>query len=62
MKIVSKENEHTYSVVNMGNIFGEMVIYEEEGNDKIEEKAVILEDSVVCVIDYNAKEIIITQL
>jgi len=52
LKIVTKDNEHTRSVLKMGNVFGELTLLEideeEEGDN---EKAVLLEDSVVCVIE-----------
>ena len=49
IKIVSQENEHTRSVLNMGNIFGELALYENE--EETPEKALVLEDSVVCIIE-----------
>ncbi len=51
IKIVTKDSEHTRSILNMGNIFGELAIYEEQDNEESEEKAVVLEDGVVCVIE-----------
>lgn len=51
IKIVTKDTEHTRSVLNKGNIFGELAIYEDQDSDGVEEKAVVLEDGVVCVIE-----------
>ncbi len=51
IKIVSKDNSHTRSVLNMGNIFGELSIYEDQNNDELGEQAIVLEDGVVCVIE-----------
>lgn len=51
IKIVTQDHEHTRSVLNMGNIFGELALYENEGDALIEEKAIVLESGVVCVIE-----------
>ena len=51
IKIVTKETEHARSILNMGNIFGELAIYEDQDHDGSDEKAVVLEDGVVCVIE-----------
>ena len=51
IKIVNKDTEHTISVLNMGNIFGELSIYEEQQNDEQGEKAIVLENGVVCAIE-----------
>ena len=51
IKIVTKKTEHTRLILNMGNIFGELAIYEDQVNEVNEEKAVVLENGVVCVIE-----------
>ena len=51
IKIVTKDTEHTRLVLNMGNIFGELAIYEEQVGEENDEKAVVLENGVVCVIE-----------
>jgi len=56
IKIITKDNQHTRSILNMGNVFGELSIYddaEDFNSDKTEEIAVVLEDGVVCVIETN---------
>lgn len=50
IKIVNKEKGHTISVLNMGNIFGELSIYHDEQGDEHGEKAIVLENGVVCLI------------
>ncbi len=51
IKIVREDTEHIISVINMGNIFGELSIYEDEDNDAHGEKAIVLENGVVCLIE-----------
>lgn len=51
IKIVNGENEHTHSVLKMGNIFGELSLFENEEKTGYSEKAVVLENGVVCVIE-----------
>ncbi len=51
LKIVTKDNEHTRSVLKMGNIFGELTLLDIEKEEQNNEKAVLLEDSVVCVVE-----------
>jgi len=51
IKIVNKDTEHTLSVLNMGNIFGELSIYDDQDSDENGEQAVVLENGVVCVIE-----------
>ena len=51
IKIVTRQTEHTRSILNKGNIFGELAICEDENNKESEEKAVVLEDGTVCVIE-----------
>jgi CRP/FNR family cyclic AMP-dependent transcriptional regulator len=51
IKIVTNEHKHTRSILQMGNIFGELALYEDGGNHENEEKAVVLEDGVVCLIE-----------
>jgi CRP/FNR family cyclic AMP-dependent transcriptional regulator len=51
IKIVTNEHEHTRSILQMGNIFGELALYEDADNNGNEEKAIVLEDGVVCVIE-----------
>jgi len=50
LKIVSEKNEHTHSILKMGNIFGELTLFEKNDNSENKEKAIMLEDGVVCVI------------
>ncbi len=60
IKIVTTEHEHTRSVLKMGNIFGELALYEEENShESIEEKAIVLETGVVCVIETAQMKMII---
>jgi len=52
IKILTTEHEHTRSILQMGNIFGELALYEEGNNNEyLEEKAIVLESGVVCVIE-----------
>lgn len=51
IKIVSSENGHTRSVLKKGNIFGELALFEERDINNNEEKAIVLEDGVVCLIE-----------
>ena len=51
IKMVNSENGHTRSILNMGNIFGELALYDEEDNYDSDEKAIVLENGVVCVIE-----------
>lgn len=51
IKIVTNEHEHTRSILQMGNIFGELALYEDGDSSENQEKAVMLEDGVVCVIE-----------
>jgi len=50
IKIVSKDKEYTRSILSTGNIFGELAIYRDEMDSLHTEKAVVLENGVVCVI------------
>ncbi|MGK0388487.1 MAG: CRP/FNR family cyclic AMP-dependent transcriptional regulator [Maribacter sp.] len=50
IKIVN-EQEHTRSILQRGNIFGELALYEEKNSNNKKEKAIVLEDGVVCVIE-----------
>ena len=59
VKIVSNEREHTRSVLQKGNIFGELALYEDLDNKKDEEKAIMLEDGVVCEIEAEQMKVII---
>lgn len=51
IKIVNCEKDHIRSILSVGNIFGELVLFEDENNGLDEEKAIVIEDGVVCVID-----------
>jgi len=51
VKIIDEQTEHTRSVLNMGNIFGELTIYESSDEDVNKEVAVVLENGVVCIIE-----------
>ena len=51
IKIVNKKTEHAYSVLKTGNIFGALAIYEKHDEINEEEKAVVLDDGVVCIIE-----------
>ena len=51
IKIVSGNNEHTHSVLKMGNIFGELTLFENDEKNGSSERAVVLENGVVCVIE-----------
>ena len=51
IKIVTSETDHTRSLLSMGNIFGELNLFNEGEENESEEKAIVLEDGVVCVIE-----------
>ncbi len=53
VKIIDKKTEHTHSILSIGNIFGELGSYEDSDDrvDENEEVAVVLQNSVVCVIE-----------
>ncbi len=59
IKIVNKKNDHTQSILKAGNIFGELAIFENEKNDESLEKAIVLEDGTVCVIDSEQMKMIL---
>lgn len=50
IKIVSKENNHTHQLVKRGNIFGELVLFDDDLGES-SDKAVVLEDGIVCFIE-----------
>ena len=43
IKIVTNEHEHTRSILQMGNIFGELALYEDADSSENNEKVVMLE-------------------
>lgn len=49
VKIISIRSGHVRSVLNRGNIFGETAIYEDR-NHTDEAEAIVLEDSLICLI------------
>jgi len=51
IKIVNSEKDYVRSILNAGNLFGELTLYNDGYNDVKEEKAIVLEDGVVCVIE-----------
>jgi len=51
VKIITEETAHTRSILKMGNIFGELAIYEDSSEGTTSEKAVVLENGVVCFIE-----------
>jgi len=53
LKIVTTKNEHTRSILKLGNIFGELSLLENKEEESDDEKAILLEDSVLCIIDAN---------
>lgn len=50
MKVVGKKINDTRSVLKKGNVFGELTLFGEE----CDEKAIALEDGIICSIDSNA--------
>ena len=47
LKIVNEQNEHTHSILKMGNIFGELTLFENNRNDGNKEKAIMLEKLLI---------------
>jgi len=54
VKIVDSTNDTTKYVVKMGNIFGELALYDNEAASK--EVALTLEDSIICYIEADMME------
>lgn len=54
VKIVDSTNDTTKYVVKMGNIFGELSLYDNEAASK--EVALTLEDSIICFIEADMME------
>lgn len=54
VKIIDPTNDTTKYVVQMGNIFGELSLYDKEAASK--EVALALEDSIICYIESNMME------
>lgn len=54
VKIVDSTNDTTKYVVKMGNIFGELSLYDNEAASK--EVALALEDSIICYIEADMME------
>ncbi len=53
LKIVTTKSEHTRSILKMGNIFGELSLLGNQDEQSDDEKAILLEDSVLCIIEAN---------
>ncbi len=51
VKIINKKTKHTLSILKMGNIFGELALFEDQQTTSDEEQAIVLEDGVVCLIE-----------
>lgn len=54
VKIVNSANNSVKYIVNRGNIFGELALYDKDA--AIEERAYALEDSVICYIESDRME------
>ncbi|MEO9512201.1 MAG: Crp/Fnr family transcriptional regulator [Flavobacteriaceae bacterium] len=54
VKIIDPTNDRTKYVVQMGNIFGELSLYDKEA--ALKEVALSLEDSIICYIESNMME------
>jgi len=52
IKVISTDKGHTITVLKAGNIFGELSMFESDENDALSEKALALENGVVCVIEH----------
>ncbi|MFT4762507.1 MAG: CRP/FNR family cyclic AMP-dependent transcriptional regulator [Paraglaciecola sp.] len=60
IKIVTNKTEHTQAIIQMGNIFGALALYEDvESTNNNKEKTIVLEDGVVCVIESEQMKMII---
>jgi len=54
VKIINSTNDSVKYIVQQGNIFGELAIYDKQAS--LEEVAIALEDSVICYIDSELME------